>query len=86
MKKPEGGTIAIRSSFLPEGFVIVVEDDGVGFDIEQVARQQKEAESTGRHLGLRNVKSRLELMRGGAMLVESEIGKGTTVKLILPEE
>lgn len=86
MKKPEGGTISIRSSFLPEGFVVEVEDDGVGFDVEQMKRQQKDAESTGRHLGLRNVKSRLELMRGGAMLVTSEIGKGTTVKLILPEE
>lgn len=86
MKKPEGGTISIRSSFLPEGFVVVIQDDGVGFDMEQVERQQKEAESTGQHLGLRNVKSRLELMRGGTMRVESRMGEGTTVTLTLSEE
>lgn len=86
MKKPEGGTISIRSSFLPEGFVVTVEDDGVGFDVEQMEEQQKQEENSGRHLGLRNVRSRLELMRGGKMLIKSKIGEGTTVTLVLPEE
>ena len=86
MKRPEGGTVSIQSGFLPEGFVVVVKDDGMGFDVGRMEQQQKAAESTGRHLGLRNVKSRLELMRGGQMRVESEVGKGTTITLILPEE
>lgn len=86
MKKPEGGTVSIRSCYLPEGFVVTVHDDGVGFDPQELERKQKAVENTGRNIGLRNVKSRLSLMRKGTMKIESKIGEGTTITLILPDE
>ena len=37
-------------------------------------------------MGLKNVRERIEKMCGGSMSVESRIGEGTTVTLLIPEE
>lgn len=58
---------------------ITVQDNGVGFD----PKQEKSTEET--HIGLQNVKERVEQMCGGSMILESEIGKGTVVTLLIPE-
>lgn len=58
---------------------ITVQDNGVGFDPEK-ADSSEEA-----HIGIRNVKKRVEQMCGGTMLLQSEIGKGTTVTLLIPD-
>ena len=34
---------------------------------------------------MQNVKERIEKMCGGTLTVESEIGKGTTVTIIIPD-
>lgn len=58
---------------------ITVQDNGVGFD-------PKRQESTdGSHIGLQNVKERVEQMCGGTMNLTSEVGKGTVVTLLIPE-
>ena len=57
---------------------ITVQDNGVGFD----TKQQKSLAET--HIGLRNVKDRVEQMCGGTMILHSEIGTGTCVTLIIP--
>ena len=58
---------------------ITVQDNGVGFDPE------KTDSTEGTHIGIRNVKERVEQMCGGRMLLQSEIGKGTTVTLLIPD-
>jgi signal transduction histidine kinase len=59
-------------------FEIRIQDNGVGFDVKANMKQSKE---TG--IGLTNMFNRARLI-GAKINIESEIGKGTTVSLVLP--
>ena len=39
----------------------------------------------GTHIGLRNVRDRVKEMCGGTMVLQSEIGRGTAVTLLIPD-
>jgi signal transduction histidine kinase len=56
---------------------MVIEDDGLGFDLEAVRRSRESG------LGLFGMEERLALV-GGALQVESAIGKGTCVIAEVP--
>jgi len=56
--------------------VMVVEDDGIGFDSEAVAR--------GGRLGLVGMRERTEML-GGNLLVESTPATGTTIVAEVPD-
>ena len=58
---------------------ITIQDNGVGFDTKE------QASAGGTHVGLRNVKDRIEQMCGGTMVLRSEIGKGTSITLRIPD-
>ena len=85
------GTVNIRvgRDEATEGFVhIIVEDDGSGMDQETQARMFEPYFSTkpvdkGTGLGLSIVYGIIQ-QNGGSMEVQSEIGKGTTMKVLLP--
>jgi PAS domain S-box-containing protein len=53
-----------------EKSIIIIEDDGVGFDPESVM--------TGNHLGLFGIRERIEMI-DGKLVIESAPGKGTTL-------
>ncbi|MDO5111626.1 MAG: histidine kinase [Clostridia bacterium] len=80
MSKVEGGTVAIASWEDESAFYISVTDDGVGFDTEAVKNDGRS------HIGISNVRGRLQSMCGGELLIESTPGKGTCVKIKLPKE
>lgn len=80
MKKENGGTLTIRSHENETAYVITVTDDGVGF-WEGPGKTEKNA-----HIGLANVKSRLQTLCGGSVQIQSEIDKGTTVTILIPKE
>ncbi len=61
--------------------VAVVQDDGVGFDMQSVMRSYEKRGS----FGLLNIDERARLV-GGSATIESEPGKGTTVTIIVPIE
>ena len=63
----------------PDGLLLSVRDDGVGFNVDE-ARQT--AAATG-HLGLVGVEERVKALRG-TMEIESAPGVGTTVSVRLP--
>jgi PAS domain S-box-containing protein len=58
---------------------VIVSDDGSGFDNEAVQRRL----TGNRSFGLFNIRHRTEYM-GGEFAIESEIGRGTRVTLLLP--
>jgi signal transduction histidine kinase len=72
-----------------EGLVLEVEDNGCGMDAKTVSRifdpffTTKE-EGLGTGLGLYISKNLLESV-GGSISVESEIGRGTTIRVVIPD-
>lgn len=78
-KKPGGGTVTISSKEEATFFQITITDDGVGYD-------PKETQYDGRtHIGIDNVRSRLAAMVGGALMIESEKGHGTSATIQIPK-
>ena len=74
----EEGLVRVSTRRTAEGHEIVVEDNGEGFD----ARAVEQAE--GKHIGIRNVRERIEKMCGGTLTIDSRIGEGTTVTIRIP--
>lgn len=61
--------------------MIQVKDDGVGFDPDQL---QNDAGKI--HVGMNNVRKRLQMLCNGTMTVSSEKGKGTAVTIMIPKK
>jgi LytS/YehU family sensor histidine kinase len=80
MKKVEGVTVKISTKKEDANFIVSVADDGVGFDPTATKNDGRE------HVGLKNSEERIQTMCGGKLLIHSEIGKGTTVQIVIPEE
>lgn len=78
--KEEGGTLVLTTREQAGFFEIIVEDDGVGFDITKL---KDDGEI---HLGVQNVKQRVEAMVGGSLEIMSTPGVGTTAIIRLPKE
>lgn len=74
----EEGIVTVSSRREENFHVIEILDNGAGFDTDA----KKEPEET--HIGIANVKSRVESLCGGTLDVKSEIGKGTRVILRFP--
>ena len=72
-------TVLVACTVSPTELTIEVEDDGVGFEPEQM-RQPRES---GQGLGLLGMRERLTLL-GGRCEVESKPGQGTRVLVRLP--
>ncbi len=64
-----------------QDLVLIIEDDGVGFDYQQQPQQQPN--ERGRGLGLLGMRERAALV-GGTMEIESGPGSGTTVFVRVP--
>ncbi len=78
LKKEEGGRVWIKTRRDGGNVILTVKDDGVGFDPNAVANDGKT------HIGFENVKCRIEMQCKGTVVVESDIGKGTTVTMTIP--
>lgn len=77
-KKLGNGTIFLRTRDLPQHIAIIVEDDGVGFDMKELEKESS--------VGLRNIRFRLEHLINGRMELESEVGKGSRVTITIPKK
>jgi hypothetical protein len=70
-KKIEGGTVWIRTRKIPNGYEVIVEDNGVGFEPKRLENEM--------HVGLSYVREQLSEMPGSGMRIESRPGEGTKV-------
>ena len=77
--REEGGTVTISTRRENGKIYIRVTDDGMGFD------PQTYQEDGRLHIGIENVRTRLQLMRGGRLEIESASGSGTTATMILED-
>lgn len=59
-----------------EGVKLIVEDDGLGFDVEKLGQSD-------RHLGIAGMKERA-LLLNGKFTIESNAGQGTTIYVFIP--
>lgn len=75
----EGGAVTISAYEEQDDYCIVVSDDGVGFDVAALT-------DTKKHIGIRNVRERLQAMCGGSLTIESQPGAGTRVQIRIPKE
>lgn len=77
--KEEGGTVVIDVHETPDCFVIMVSDDGMGYDPDALSRD-------GRlHVGIENVSKRLEILCDGKLEIKSNVGVGTVVTVTIPK-
>ncbi len=83
--KESGGRITIEASDSGAFAEISVEDDGIGFDPEQI-REALSGRSRD-NVGLRNVDARLRQVYGEehGLVVETQIGAGTLVRMRIPK-
>jgi signal transduction histidine kinase len=91
---PTGGTISVRVAVQDGALVLAVSDTGIGMLPDQVAHALEPfgqvdsslARTTnGTGLGLPLSRALVEL-HGGTLSVESAVGKGTNVTIVLPSE
>ena len=78
MPRDCGGSVRVTSWETPTHYCVSVEDDGVGFDPSILLDEKK-------HIGLRNIRARLEAIVDGTIDIESTIGTGTKVQLNIPK-
>ncbi|MGN0142057.1 MAG: sensor histidine kinase [Roseburia sp.] len=74
-----GGTVIITARECADCFEVIISDDGVGFV------PGTESKGQGTHVGIRNVRQRLDIMCHATLEVESEPGKGTTSTIRIPK-
>ena len=79
MKLPRGGTIRVVTWETDTHYCVSVEDDGVGFEPDQLPEERK-------HVGIRNIRERLKAMVNGSLEIESSPGAGTKVRIRIPKE
>ena len=75
----EHGIVRVSTARTQNGFEIVIEDNGKGFDTAVVKQ------SDGTHIGISNVRERLRSMCGGTLKIESTENVGTKVIMSIPK-
>ncbi len=75
-KREQGGKVTIETRETDESYLVVVKDDGVGFNPEHL---------TGKNIGISNVRYRLKSMCGGSLTIDSVPGAGTTAIITIPK-
>lgn len=78
-KQIDGGKVSIRTYDDENTNYIEVIDNGIGFDTTILNDKGQE------HVGIQNVRYRLDAMCSGVLEVQSEIGAGTTVIISIPK-
>ncbi|MCR4578711.1 MAG: histidine kinase [Treponema sp.] len=94
LRKEAGGTIVISSCCSDKYYKIKIVDDGVGFDTnnlylddfsENESELPESLNNKKEHIGIRNVRARIKILCHGDMEIKSEIGKGTSIIISIPE-
>lgn len=74
------GLVTIRTYKENDKYKIVIEDDGIGFDMNQPPKEDGRS-----HVGMQNVKERLKQMCNASVKIESSLGNGCRTEITIPE-
>ena len=74
----EAGIVEVATRRRDGRIEITVRDNGAGFDVGSIQP------ADGTHIGIQNVRERIERMCGGTLTVQSAPGEGTTVTIAIP--
>lgn len=80
MMRDEGGTLTIRTDETIDNYLVIVSDDGVGFLPGTLT------EDGNSHIGIENVRQRLQTMSNGTLKITSLPGQGTVATITIPKE
>lgn len=72
------GELTIRTEIDSREYRVIVIDNGCGFDTTQPPDPRRE------HVGIKNVRHRLDILCSGTLSIESEPGKGTVSTVHIP--
>ena len=75
----EKGIVRVQTRSEGGNHIITVSDNGVGFDVNKINSDG------GNHIGIENVRWRVENICGGTLSIESEKDRGTTVTISIPQ-
>ena len=81
--KKGGGTIKISTYSDGDNIVLVVKDDGIGFEYNKSELENDDKKS---HIGISSVTERIKIMVGGTVNIKSEANVGTTVTITIPKK
>ena len=79
LKKKEGGTIRIITKHEGDRVTVLVCDNGAGFDVNAEPSKDRV------HIGVSNVRDRIEGLCNGSFSITSVPGEGTTVTIVIPD-
>lgn len=79
-KQRGGGSVTISTRETENAYLVMVIDTGVGFDPERYPEDGKV------HIGIRNVRERLQNMVNGTLSITSSPGNGTTAMITIPKK
>ena len=78
-KKPGGGTLTIATRETDDAHLVIISDDGTGFDVNEVKNDGRS------HIGMENIKKRLAEMCSATVDIKSVIGEGTVATVTIPK-
>ena len=78
VRNREYGLVKIETQKAEGFYVVTVRDNGVGFNTEAPLSDE------GSHIGIKNVRERIEEMCGGTLTIDSRINEGTVVTIRIP--
>lgn len=78
-----GGCVEISTYETETAYCVCVKDDGVGFEPSAL---EKGSEDGRKHVGIKNIRGRIEAMCGGKLIITSVPGEGTVALIEIPKE
>ena len=79
-QKAHPGLVTVRSREYPDRYEVTVIDNGPGFIPDTVP-----GDSERSHVGIQNVRERLRQVSAGELRIDSVLGEGTSVNILLPK-
>ena len=73
------GLVTIMTRGFKDHYEVIVKDNGPGFDPDNIPEDGERS-----HIGIKNVKDRLQRACGGSLKIDSVLGEGTTVTMTIP--